>query len=104
MATYTDPETGEIRRSRRHTWTFAILFIVAIALMVWLMTPRNSMSIVVNPAQPPLSGQAAPPAPPGSVSGASTRTQTTPDVPVNPSPASPSTLPTPTQPPLHPSP
>jgi len=64
------------------------LFIVAVALMVWFMIPHDHMSIVVNPAQPSLSGHAAPQAPPGSVSGASTTTQTR----------------TPTQPPLHPSP
>lgn len=90
-----DPETGRVIRSRRPSVLFAIVFILAVGLIVWLMIPRDHASIVINPAPQPTSGEPAQPAPPGSVSGATTATQPEAVTPATPAPAAPQT----TQPP-----
>jgi hypothetical protein len=88
MAIYTNPRTGEqVEVSRRPSVLFAFLFIVALGLIVWFLIPRDHGWIAVHPAPTQSTTAPAPPAPAGSVSGAT---------------ATPETAPPPAQPPAQP--
>jgi hypothetical protein len=71
MPEYIDRDTGErvVIRSRRPSITFAVLFVFALGLIVWLMIPANHGWVSFN-TPPPVATTPLPKAPAGSVSGA----------------------------------